>query len=164
VASYLASKGALFTNKDAQFLGTYFKQMGDLDSLSPPEVVDSAKPEGSPIHSYFEWDDEKCGIAHRLNQARHYLSHIIVVTEHCEEPIRAFHVVTISEDQKPQYVHIERIMREPGLLKQIRDSALRELKTWERTYKQYDELKLSVALVGQAIQQLVLAEVATAQT
>jgi len=38
--------------------------------LTPQIVLDEATPEDAPLHSRFEWDDQKAGDAYRLDQAR----------------------------------------------------------------------------------------------
>jgi hypothetical protein len=38
--------------------------------LTPEAVVAAAKPEDSPLHFWFEWDNRKAAAAHRINQAR----------------------------------------------------------------------------------------------
>lgn len=42
--------------------------------LEPEEVVERARSRTSPLHSYFEWDDNKAGHAYRLWQARQLIS------------------------------------------------------------------------------------------
>lgn len=41
--------------------------------LTAEGVVDEARSEDSPLHSHFEWDDEKAGHEYRLIQARRLL-------------------------------------------------------------------------------------------
>jgi hypothetical protein len=38
--------------------------------VTPEMVVQEARPEGSPLHDLFEWDNEICGEKYRLIQAR----------------------------------------------------------------------------------------------
>lgn len=42
-------------------------------ALSPRDVVDAAKNEASPLHPYFDWDDERAADHWRLEQARRLL-------------------------------------------------------------------------------------------
>lgn len=42
-------------------------------AVSPRDVVDAAKPNDSPLHPYFEWDDDKAADNWRLDQARRLL-------------------------------------------------------------------------------------------
>ena len=51
--------------------------------LTPRAVIDAARPKGSPLHRYFEWNDGRAAAAYRLDQARFIIRHvrIIIVTE-----------------------------------------------------------------------------------
>jgi len=39
-------------------------------TLRPRDVIEDARPEDSPMHSYFEWDDGIAGNKYRIQQAR----------------------------------------------------------------------------------------------
>jgi hypothetical protein len=45
---------------------------------TPQAVVDAARPEGSPLHMHFQWDDTLAATQHRLAQARRLVSSIVV--------------------------------------------------------------------------------------
>jgi hypothetical protein len=62
--------------------------------LSPERVVQEARSGDSPLHEFFEWDDEKAAHAHRIQQARSL--------------IRSVRVEFVTENivlQVPKYVH-----------------------------------------------------------
>jgi hypothetical protein len=42
----------------------------DNGRLLPVDVVEAARPEDSPLHSRFEWDDTEAAVKYRLSQAR----------------------------------------------------------------------------------------------
>lgn len=50
--------------------------------LRPSKVVEAARPETSPLHSEFEWDDSKAGREYRLEQARRLIRVAVTVVEH----------------------------------------------------------------------------------
>jgi hypothetical protein len=56
--------------------------------ITPKAVVDAARPEDSPLHSEFTWDDSVAGEKWRLQQARHLILRIRVVTVHHQEQVR----------------------------------------------------------------------------
>lgn len=50
-------------------------------TLTPAVVVDAARPEGSPLHSRFEWDDQVAGEKYRHVQAAHLIRSVKVVIQ-----------------------------------------------------------------------------------
>lgn len=42
----------------------------DMGCLLPSDIVEDGKNPDSPLHSYFEWDNDVCGERYRLDQAR----------------------------------------------------------------------------------------------
>lgn len=43
-------------------------------AVTPQEVVEAARPETSPLHDYFEWNDNEAAQKYRLTQARGLLN------------------------------------------------------------------------------------------
>ena len=60
--------------------------------VTPPLVVDEARPEESPIHEIFEWDDYVAAEHHREHQARSL--------------IRSIEVVKPEGNTEPVFIHI----------------------------------------------------------
>ena len=60
--------------------------------VTPPLVVDEARPEESPIHDVFEWDDYVAAEHHREHQAR--------------QLIRSIQVVKPEGNTEPVFIHI----------------------------------------------------------
>jgi hypothetical protein len=59
------------------------RALAERGELTPARVVEDAADEASPLHSYFEWDDEKAAHAHRFAQARALIRRVRVeVTVH----------------------------------------------------------------------------------
>ena len=55
----------------------------DNGHLDPNDVIEAAKSPGSPLHSYFEWDDSTAAAKYRLDQARALIRSVkIEVTIH----------------------------------------------------------------------------------
>lgn len=64
-------------------------------ALTPPAVVEAARPKDATLHPVFEWDNKKAAEAYRINQARNL--------------IRAVEIVTTTDGKEsaaPVYVHI----------------------------------------------------------
>lgn len=64
--------------------------------VSPSALVDAARPEDSPAHSGFEWDDSVAGEEYRLIQARQWIRKVEIIIE--DRPERLVHVPTILHD------------------------------------------------------------------
>ncbi len=60
--------------------------------ITPPLVVDEARPDDSPIHEIFEWDDYVAAEHHREHQAR--------------KLIRSIEVVKPEGNTEPVFIHI----------------------------------------------------------
>ena len=48
--------------------------------LTPPLVVEEAKPKDAPLHPCFEWDNKRAGEEYRLYQARHLIRTVTVTS------------------------------------------------------------------------------------
>ena len=51
---------------DAQVFGETVETLASDGTVTPPRVVEAARPESSPIHDAFEWDDVVAGEAWRI--------------------------------------------------------------------------------------------------
>jgi len=65
-------------DKDEEEVITELKCMAVKRSgiLTPSAVVDEARPEDSPLHAAFEWDDSIAAEKYRLEQARRLLRQV----------------------------------------------------------------------------------------
>lgn len=137
---------------DAQACGEALEAVQATGPLTPPRVVEIARPDTSPLHHAFEWDDEKAAQAHREEQARYLLRSIVIVREGQEDtrPIRAFvHVSDADAEGKPQsvYTDITTALRNPVLRAQVLRKAESELVAWRRRYQELEELAAVFAVV-----------------
>lgn len=109
--------------------------------LTPKDVVEDSRPEDSPLHHCFEWDDEKAAESFRLNQARAIINHVVAVVQHDEKEynVRAFVSVTTKGSDR-HYTSMGYAMSQEDLRKQVVQSAWRELEGWKNRYKEYEEL------------------------
>jgi len=60
--------------------------------LTPDNVVDAAQNAASPLHSWFEWDDDAAAHMYRVEQARHLIRsvRVNVTTSHHTVRVPAF--------------------------------------------------------------------------
>ena len=97
---YRATPGSKIRNADAQIIGQQLQELGD--QFTPADVIAAASDETSPMHAYFDWDDETAAGEHRLHQARQLVRSVQVVITGPEgrDQIRAFHSVSIVVEEK----------------------------------------------------------------
>ncbi len=127
--------------------------------IKPPELVDAARPDDSPLHPLFEWDDTQAAEMYRQFQARQVINHIIVRVERGEEePLvyRAFvNVMPQRDDGKAErlYVEADLVMAEPDLKRQFFDEMIDDIKALQRKYSAYQDLAGIVAQLGLLVEQ-----------
>jgi hypothetical protein len=66
--------------RDAQKVGERLEALRSDSNgvLFTKDVVADARSEASPLHPFFEWNDRKAAVAHRLNQARTLIRAVVL--------------------------------------------------------------------------------------
>lgn len=126
----------------ADIVGKHFekleKKYGEVNKVN---VLESARPEKSPIHSLFEWDDTKAAENYRLEQARLLICNLDVEVEHDEEkPIVCRAFVNVSETKKGSFINIQSAFQNEDTKELVLKRALQELQAFENKYKNLTEL------------------------
>lgn len=125
----------------AQVVGERLEAIRKKNQLTAKAIVDDARPDDSPLHPCFEWNDEAAADKYREDQARTIIRNIEVVVENKkgeDRPVRAF--VHVTENEDSQYTSISAAMANPDLRRQVLDNALRELNSWRDRYSDLREL------------------------
>ena len=145
---YKAKKGAFkLTDSKAQRYGDRIEKISKRGRISPDSIIDDAIDESSPLHDWFEWDDTVAGHAYRKGQARNLLSNIITVEilpSGKEEEIKAWHVpegIFKSPQGEAEYIDWDTVKEDGEMMAFMERRGLKELKIWERNYRQYGKLK-----------------------
>ena len=111
------------------------------ETFDAKQVVDVARDEKSSLHAGFEWDDSKAAEEHRLNQARHLIGCLVVVTMDKKNKSREYRAcVSTDQDKKRAYTSMDRVLNSEYLKKQLLDRALNEVEAWQARYAMYAEL------------------------
>lgn len=105
----------------------------------PAKVIEAARPESSPLHSYFCWDDTKAAHQFRLSQARDLLASIDVVYEGSADPVPLF--VSLASDRKAGggYREINDVMSSDELRDEMLQTALKDIEAIQFRYKRLKE-------------------------
>ncbi len=127
--------------KVGQRLETIAKTNGGLTARC---VVDDARSERSPLHTFFEWDDAAAAEKHRQRQARHLIQAVEVVYENVpgapSTPIRAFVNLEPKSGRETPYRVTYDVLTDAAMRAELLKQALSEARSWQRRYSQLDEL------------------------
>jgi hypothetical protein len=109
--------------------------------LKPMDLVDDARDADSPLHDYFEWDDDVAAERWRNSQAKYLLRHINTLFEKDDQmlEVRLWHSVVV--DERSVYADLGTIVTSEELTAQMVARALREVEIWTDKYKLYSELE-----------------------
>lgn len=138
---YQPKKSSRISKEAAQVIGERIAIMAQGAPIRPEDVVDDARPESSPTHPFFEWDDQVAAEKYRLEQAQYYLRNIEIIREDAA-PIRAFHVVTITENEEAArgYVTLDTVLSDAELLSQVIEEERQRLEAIAHNLAQYQAL------------------------
>ena len=142
---------------DAQLFGQIVEDVADRNGGVCPSwaLVDEARPEDSPLHSMFEWDDHRAAEGYRRDQARHHLRELRVVTdtEQGERRMQALvHVVRMSGDDPVEgYRLTSKVVRSASEYQQVLDEAYAQLRAWHRRYEHLGELAEVHGVIAQTV-------------
>ena len=110
--------------------------------LHPSVVVQDAKSLLSPLHDWFEWNDQKAAKKHRLNQARELIRSIDIVELSSKKRHRAFVQV-----EKIGYRYTPEIIDNVDLIAVVYRDLLERMRYWLRESSQWEEhLSIEIAL------------------
>jgi hypothetical protein len=140
---------------DAQKIGEQLERLRQRheDELTPELVVKDARREHSPLHGAFEWDDDIAAHEYRLILARKVLAAIVFVPDETPdaEPLRYY---VHLDNGRSYYTSIIAAMSDEEKRQRVLRTALKELESWERRYRAYEELAevfASVSKVREAV-------------
>lgn len=132
---YKFRKGS-YIRADAQAAGEMCEQLEAQGKLTAEELLNANRAEDAPLHDSFEWDDSVAAESWRMQQARHIINSLEIVTEN-REPVRAFFSIIRSE---PNYRHIDTILQRQDDTEALLKMALSELQAFQKKYSQLMEL------------------------
>lgn len=122
----------------AQTAGEELRRIyADKGQLKPADVVDESRPTSAPLHPCFEWDDEVAAEKYREVQAGNLIRSITVVHKTpTHEPVEVRAFVKPLETYAP----IEVVVNSEEQIAALLETALAELKTFEKKYATLSKL------------------------
>lgn len=109
------------------------------DNFTMQDVVTMAKPKDHYMHSMFEWDNKIAGDKYREIQAQKIVHNLVFVVDEKPDttPVRVF---VSNPDERKVFTPIRVIMRNEDSYQKLLQTALSELKAFERKYSSLSEL------------------------
>ncbi len=141
---YVWKEGSRYS-VDAQAVGELLETLEyKHGALTPDLVVREARKKTSPLHSCFEWDNDKAAEKYRKYEARNLTRSVLVVTQQVATPVRAFHNVPItfktSDDKAQGYVSLDVAINNEQYRNHLLQQAFRDLNAWKKKYSELKEL------------------------
>lgn len=136
---YSARTGSPYSDRDAIRIGGFLEKKFPDGIFTAAQVLELARSRTSPIHRYFEWDDNKAAERHRLRQASSLVTCLIV--EVSGEKVRKYctPVVVVGQPKK-HYYDIDRARKNPDIWDQVLTGALEQAQLWAKRYERLKEL------------------------
>ncbi len=118
--------------------------------ITPEDVLDDAKHDNSPLHSFFEWGDGAAAHQYRLQQARGLIRSVVAVYVSKDKPaVRTRAYVHIKESGAPHYREASHAMSMKSTRDAVLKRALGELIMWQKKYHDLHEFADLFDVVGQ---------------
>jgi hypothetical protein len=144
---------------EKSIIETELRKIAERDGkVTPDAVVEAARPKTSPLHSHFQWNNDKAAHEYRLWQARQLIA--VVVFERAPNDLqRTFTSVVLEKETSSgaviverAYVETKKALENPNLRQQILEEAIREAKHWSCKYRHFEELTSIVKAIDNFIE------------
>lgn len=129
------------------------KRIGDRHGgiIKPEQVVAAAQPVNSPLHNYFDWDDDEAASAWRIHQARQLLSICVeyVGSENSGRETKVF--VSLKSDRAAEggYRTLVNVLQNENLRDQLLLDAMESMAFFREKFQQLRELGMVFKAMAQ---------------
>jgi hypothetical protein len=155
IAGFEFADGARFQpgkHPDANVVGQHIEMLREKfkGELTPEDILEDAKHDNSPLHSFFEWDDTEAARQHRLKQARGLIRAVVAVYVSEDKPaqrMRAY--VHVNEPQAPHYRETAHALSQKATRELVLKRAMQELNDFKRKYAHLKEFAKIVEVIEQ---------------
>ena len=145
VPRYKFRDGFVAKNIDAQTAGEECKRIAETIGLTAENLLNENRTEGTPLHNYFEWDNDVAAEKYRLVQAKDIIRSIVLIRQTEDDnkpPVRQF--VSIRKEKKErEFVPVETVLKRQDYTEQMFEQAKRDLLAFRTKYinlRNYAEL------------------------
>lgn len=160
IAGFEFSPGSRFQAgavQDAKAVGRHIELLRKQckGEITPEDILDDAKHDNSPLHSFFEWDDSVAAHQHRLAQARGLIRSVVAVYTHEDRPAttaRAY--VHVNEPSAPHYRELSHALSQKKTRQLVLQRAWNELQSWRKRYADLKEFAELVEVIDETAKML----------
>ena len=141
-------------NVRAEVVGAVFEELEEeFGDVTAENFLDVSRPEESPTHRMFEWDDDRAAENYRLHQARTIINdlRIEVVTEDKSLKIPAYVNVVRKTDGTARYQNAPKAFETAETREIVLERAKRELEIFSVKYERYVEFAGVIAAIREVI-------------
>lgn len=154
----------------AQVVGETFEKIIDSGvQLTAQSFLDESRPEESPTHALFEWDDSIAAEKYRLHQSKCVILQVECTEEVIENPDSEVTVSVVEESKRQEeakkfryavvnvnpkkpgqignFVPIQKALADQEMRSQVLKNAISALRSIERRYNTLEELSEVCALI-----------------
>lgn len=145
IGGYEFTDGARFqagAKGDAKAVGEHLELLRQQfkGELTPKDVLDDARHDNSPLHTFFEWNDGEAAEAYRLQQARGLIRSVVAIYVREDAPaVRTRAYVHVPEPSAPHYRDAGHAMQQTKTRQMVLTRAWSELAAWRKRYKDLKE-------------------------
>jgi hypothetical protein len=153
IAGFEFAEGARFQSgqhADANVVGNHIEMLRKRfkGELTPQDILDDARHDNSPLHSFFEWDDSAAAEHYRLQQARGLIRSVVAIYTRQDLPaVRTRAYVHVPEPSAPHYREASHAMSQTKTRKMILDRAMNELRAWKAKYRDLEEFAALIKII-----------------
>ena len=138
----------------AEVAGEVMQRLESEGRLTPANLVDEARPEDSPMHKAFEWNDEKAAEIYRRQQATQMIRAIVVresdVIQGGNEAIR---VKVFNQSEKGGvYESLRTILLDEEKAESLLEKAKAELRAFRAKYSQLERLSRVITEIDEVLE------------
>ena len=130
--------------------------------VRPVDVVEAARDEESPLHDWFQWDDDEAAHQYRLLQARNLLRvYVNVEPSPDAEPVRAF--VSLTSDRVKEgggYRALAEVLSDDAMRQQLLQDAFVQFRNMQKKYQHLTQLSRVWDAVAEAEADATIADAA----
>lgn len=101
-------------------------------NITPGIVLSEATDPSAPLHPCFDWNDASAADKYRIQQARHLIRAVHVVTDEGEDAGCMFVNVTSADDQAAGYRLVAEVVEEPSELARAMAGLVQKLRGAQR--------------------------------
>lgn len=150
---YVSRPGSTSSSKEIQKITVALQAIEKkFGCVTPDVVVKAATPSDSPLHKFFEWDDNAAAVKYRLWQARQLIAKVYVIDNDRPEigPVRAFVNMELpplvdeeeadeSQANQRAYMSIKRLKGQQDFSSQLLGYAYAQLVGWKKRFGNYKQ-------------------------